>query len=166
MGTYCRETCSRYGLIGIWTNKTIQGITKTLTQQMGWTEELAMERSKDLAYLNMQYATEINKIVKHNERILFTKIQKSEEEMIKYQHGIQNQWIHYKLTTEEMREAAGIRERMNWLKGRVPAEIREMMTKKIAEAKKEQQQERRQELEKEVPEKRGNKKNTNNQRRK
>jgi len=118
------------GLIGIWTNKTIQGITKILTQHMGWTEELAMERSKDLAYLNMQYATEINKLVKHNEKILLTKVQKSEEEMIKFQQGTQNQWIHYKLTKEEIKEAACIKDRMNWLKGRVPAEIREMMTKK------------------------------------
>ena len=135
------------GLIGIWTNKTLQTITKVLTEQTRWPEELAMERSKDLAYINMYQAVEIEKIVKHNRKILSTKTQACELEMLKYQHGMESTWTQYKLTEEEIKEATCIQERMNWLKGRTPIDIREMMKRKIEEAKKEKQKERRDEEE-------------------
>ena len=124
------------GLIGIWKNKTIQKITGTLVKEMKWNEELAMERAKDLAFINMKTAANIDKMMMHNKKAVQTGIQQCEEEMMKYAQGQPSQWIEYELNQTEVGKIAGIKERLGWVKGKVAKEIQEMMLKKVEEATK------------------------------
>ena len=72
IGTEWRTTTEEYtdgdiethakgaSLIGIWSNKTVQKLVKVLTEKKKWTEELAMERVKDLAFINMKGAVQVD----------------------------------------------------------------------------------------------------------
>ena len=88
------------GLIGLWTNKTVQKIVKVLVHQRGWAEELAMERCKDLAIINMQCAAQIAKVYKESRRGLEDKLTKMEQEMLNYEMGKPSQWEQYTMKEE------------------------------------------------------------------
>jgi len=98
-------------------NKRVHKIISLLTKGMGWTEELAMDRTVDLARINMKGAAEIFREVKMNRQILVLPRTMMEEEARKFMLGRQGTWATYEPTREETRNKGVIQERMKWVRG-------------------------------------------------
>ena len=69
-------------LIGIWKNQTIQHIIKMLVDRELWTEEVAMERTIELARVNMKGAVEIRKIVIEHRDALKVEVSECEKKEV------------------------------------------------------------------------------------
>ena len=128
------------GLIGIWKNKTLQEIIGILGRQMKWTEELAMDRAKDLACINMRGAVEIERRVTQHRSGMMNKIQEAEKEMIKFSKGEPSTWTHYEIGEEERKQTTAIRDRMNLAKGYIHKDTVQMMNEKLEASKKRRNQ--------------------------
>ena len=89
------------GLIGVWKNKTVQRVVAVLTKAKGWTEELAMERTKELAYINMKGAVETEKVYKNMKKAMETELTIGGKEMQKCCLGVPSQWTQHQITEEE-----------------------------------------------------------------
>ena len=136
------------GIVGIWKNKTVQKIVSILTKAKGWTEELAMERTKDLAYINMKGATEIANTYKNMRKAMETKLTEGEREMQEYSRGRPSLWIQHQITVEELKKQTVIRQRIEWTKGRIDTQVTDMMINKLETAKKRSREEDVEELKK------------------
>ena len=111
LGGHAQGCC----LIGLWKNKTVQQIVNILVKEEGLTEELAMERVKDLSMKKLQHSVEIYKRLKDNKKILETEITEMEMEIGKYIRGEQSKWPYEELPQAEVLKWTTTSKRMKWI---------------------------------------------------
>ena len=102
-------------LIGLWKNRTVQQIVNTLVKEEGYTEELAMERVKDLSMKKLQHSAELYKKMKENKGILQTEATEMEVEICKYIRGEQSKWPYQDIPKTEALKWKTTTTRLKWI---------------------------------------------------
>jgi hypothetical protein len=128
------------GLIGIWTNKTLQRIIKILTEDMKWSEEVSMEKAKDLAFINMDGATKIDKKISNMKQSMYDQVQPIEKELWKFAKGKANNWMDIKITETELKFTDTIKQRMQWNGNMIMDYMVKQMEGKIMQGKEEKKE--------------------------
>ena len=128
------------GLIGIWTNKTLQRMIKILTEDMKWSEEVSMEKAKDLAFINMGGATKIDKKISNMKQSMYDQVQPIEKELWKFAKGKANNWMDIKITETELKFTDTIKQRMQWNGKMIMDYMVKQMEAKIMQGKEEKKE--------------------------
>ena len=63
-----------------------------------------MERTKDLAHINMKGGVGITQIYKATQKAMETKLTTGETEMLNYAMGTPSQWIQHECSKEEVQK--------------------------------------------------------------